>query len=358
MVTSILDVAGLHTTNRAVGASLKQAWREAESMVAQKIKRTSEGLQETEPDAPLSGPAQDAITDAFKLKYDMDLFTWQIPCDALIGRIKREFDRSAPTFFPLGKVKSVRHTTREHETKKQKLSEDISISFHEEVYVGHTNKLRVAMLQLEVLINGWGIAGCYSLPGETKMVCHWNAAVRYHRALKDKCEALLDIHPEAKVVAYFLACEESFRGHALEMARRRESPISWGEAIAASLKEFGPTVWGEMNAILGSNRDPASGVTGSALAADAILAQPKAARKDQLQQMMERGKISTGTHTAKGLKVCKAYNDQRNCPTPCKRGEVHACDALLANSKLCEKKHPRHQHEPAKHGKTQLRPNN
>ena len=142
------------------------------------------------------------------------------------------------------------------------------------------------------------------------------------------------------------------------MARRKESPTTWGEAIAASLKEFGPTVWGDMKAVLGSNRDQTSSASGSALAADAILAQPKAARKDQNQQVVERGKVSTGTHTAKGLKVCKAYNDQRNCPNPCKRGEVHACDALLANSNLCEKKHPRHQHDPAKHGKTQLRPNN
>ena len=68
------------------------------------------------------------------------------------------------------------------------------------------------MLRLEVLANTWGKAGCYQAIGRQCIMCHWQEAVKYYRALRDRTEPLLETYSEDSVVEYLLSVEETFAG--------------------------------------------------------------------------------------------------------------------------------------------------
>ena len=44
-----------------------------------------------------------------------------------------------------------------------------------------------------------------------------------------------------------------------------------------------------------------------------------------------------------GQDMCKKYNDQRGCKSPCPDKKKHCCDVLMGNSTVCGKAHPRTQ---------------
>ena len=196
-----------------------------------------------------------------------------------------------------------------------------------------------------ILRLGWALAGCFSPQSGQSLMCELQDAQRYHRFIKDRTESLLDSYTEPSVTSYVIAVEECFRGHALDMTRRRDNPTKWGEALTQVLLQF-PIAWSDnMNILVPKASQTHVQGMGSMASSSAA-------------NMANRGKVATCTHTGKGKPFCKSWNDSRGCRDPCKQGKVHACDLQLQGSgKACEKKHTRAQHDPTRDGMPSTRPN-
>ena len=53
------------------------------------------------------------------------------------------------------------------------------------------------------------------------------------------------------------------------------------------------------------------------------------------------GMPKTGHKTAAGKRVCKTWQDERDCQEPCPDKNVHGCDVLVADNVVCGKHHKR-----------------
>ena len=85
-------------------ALLKQAWKEADATVTRGIKRMAEGLADTILDEALPDTTQTLINQNFVARYAWNLEFKLRPCDTLLGRIRREFEKGIPTMYQIVKV--------------------------------------------------------------------------------------------------------------------------------------------------------------------------------------------------------------------------------------------------------------
>ena len=332
---------------------MKQAWKEADAQVTKHLKRQAEGLPSEAIDEPLSDTVRTQVNDTFYAKYSFDLDTYLRPADTLLGRVRREFEKQTPSFLPLAKIRSIHTQTRTEDPKKHKAGEGITLVIENEFQTQRPSmKYRAVLLRLEVLANTWGMAGCYVVIGRTALMCHWQEAVKYYRTLRDRTEPLLDVYSEESVVEYLISVEESFRGHVLDLVRRRENPMNWGEALTTVLEKH-TVVWTDASHILSAGRG------GGAARMQAAGSPRGQAASSSVGQVSDRvGKLCTCTDNNKKQRICKAFNDSRGCPKPCKKGGVHCCDIELESGGCCGQSHPRLSHDPAKHGRPKFRPNN
>ena len=345
---TFIKASNLYANDRKVLAAMKMVWREADSLVQRTLKRSAEGVQEAPIDEPLNESVQKALDQAFTTRYHFDLPNYLRPSDTLLGRLKREFDRGLPTFIPLNKVKSAFTATRSAEVKRHRAGEMTIMIDAEQAEGKPSTRYRDVILRLEVLVNGWSLAGCYALQGQQQIMCEWALAVGYYRTLRNRTEVLLDGSAESAVTDYLVACEEAFRGHALDAVRRKDKPLSWGEALREVMDRY-PIVWADHMGLLQKG--------GGAQSSGSHPPPPKPPPSSPGGN--PRGtKLATKTHNAAGKLLCKPFNDSRTCTTPCKKGNVHGCDVELEKGgRACEQKHPRSMRDPAKHGQPACRPN-
>ena len=143
-------------------------------------------------------------------------------CDTLLGRVKREFDRTAPSMFSASRVRTVAQSQRSAELKRTRVSESVQMMFENEVAIlddGDEDRLAKRLFQYEVLSNTWGVAGCFDVTEQvgresiTSKYCHWQEAVEYFQMLHTKTAHLLDRYSEASVVMYLVKTEEEMRYH-------------------------------------------------------------------------------------------------------------------------------------------------
>ena len=139
-----------------------------------------------------------------------------------------------------------------------------------------------------------------------------------------------------------ISVEESFRGHVLDLVRSRDDALNWGDALKLVLDKFA-VHWSDASHILAAGR--ASMVRAPMVSASVV---PVSDRS---------GKVCPCTENAASKRICKAYNDARGCPKPCKKGGVHCCDIELATGACCGMSHPRNTHEAGKHGMPKYRSN-
>ena len=315
------------------------------------LKRTV-GLPSGGIDEPLSDTVRTQVNDTFYAKYSFDLETHLRPADNLLGRVRREFEKQTPSFLPLAKVRSIHTQTRTEEPKKHKAGDGIPLVIESEFHSQRPSmRYRAVMLRLEVLANTWGMAGCYQVVGRQGIMCHWQEAVKYYRTLRDRTEPLLDTYSEDSVVEYLLSVEETFRGHVLDMVRRRDNPMNRGEALTLTLEKY-TVVWSDSSHILSAGRGGAARVQ----AAGSPKGQASSASVGQVSDRV--CKLCTCTDNNKKQRICKAFNDSRGCPKPCKKGAVHCCDIELESGGCCGQSHPRLSDDPSKHGRPKYRPNN
>ena len=120
-VDDAADAAAKRKFN-SVTAKVEQAWREDMAQVERHVKRTVDGLPSEPMDEPLGDTAKEMLNNTFFAMDAFDLETYLRPSDQLLGRVRREFEKQTPQFYPLSKVRSVHTQTRTEEPKKHKAS--------------------------------------------------------------------------------------------------------------------------------------------------------------------------------------------------------------------------------------------
>ena len=341
----------------ALGAT-KQAWREAEAQVARGIKRSAEGLAEEGQDDPLPDQTQKRIDRQFSDFYQWDLEPRYKGCDSLLGRVRREMERGAPTLFSATRVRSLADTSRQHESKKHRVSDYLQLEIDGEAPLDSEftdkDRLRFVLGRYDILANTWATAGCMDVTGTTSKQCHWQEACRYVQHLRDRVAHLPDKFTESSVVAYLLRVEELLRGHAIEKVRARVGSMRWGEALVHVIKEH-TYLWQDHKEMLRRG----GGGGGPEPRATRLASPPKSMKPSPTVRLTPRDaevtnkNCATCKQTKDGADFCKAYNDKRGCAKGrCPQGKVHACDVRLAKSgQACgSRSHNRESHDAQQHG--------
>ena len=182
--TLLLDnVAGFENSNLAL-ASISQATDEAVANVEAQTKRTAAGLKPEGQDEPLMIAIQDQLAAQFRSKDSWELEPKYQPSAAMIGRIRREFERRSPTIYNLIKVRTVYTSNTGFDPKSRKLSEGITVVFEDDPEVtsvgGQITRLCHIIDKLEVLALAWAITGNYDVPFEGKQTTFCSGAEAHH----------------------------------------------------------------------------------------------------------------------------------------------------------------------------------
>lgn len=220
-------------------------------------------------------------------------------CDALFGRIVREFEAGQPSMFAVLRTRSLAISQRSQPVKKHRVTETLQINVSqvddENVCLEESGKLRTYFACFRILGLGWAVAGCFDVPYEGKQVkfCHWQHVCAYISHLETKAWAALDKAPEEIVLNYILETEEKIRAIAIE--RCRSDAMPWGRALLHAWKEEAE-LWADAKDKLVTNRpgskyDLKTGSTPSAL----------------------KVKPATANHLPSGVELCKRWNDARGC---------------------------------------------
>ena len=373
MQSLVLDKVPSHKTSVQALASLLQTHDEATSIVTEMTKRTSAGLDPSSMDEPLLHAVQQALEAKFVQKYSWQLEPKYQPSNSVLGRIKREFDKNAPTIFNVCRVKTVFTSNKIQEPKRRRVGTGITLTFEEDLDDEDPQalKYRQIMHKYNVLALAWAIAGNFEVTYEGSKCdfASWQQTHRYVRTLREKTELLMDHHSEESVVRYLLSVEEQIRGFAVEYCRRTPS-VPFGAALDMALKE-NRELWQDFKYLLSGNKAsssirsvdtedlpvesplqaPATSVQDNAPPKKTPSSPGKEGSKATSQQPSLQG-LATATHTSGGSQICKSWNDSRGCPKPCASGKAHVCDiVLLKTGAVCGRSdHNRRGHNPLQHG--------
>jgi hypothetical protein len=100
--------------------------------VARGLKRSSEGIADESLDEPLHHDVQKSLEREFTKYYKFGLKAANMGCDTLLGRFSREFNRGTLTVFPLHRVRSLAHVSKDQPKKKRRLGPDVVMEFEQE----------------------------------------------------------------------------------------------------------------------------------------------------------------------------------------------------------------------------------
>ena len=160
--TLVLDKVQSHKTSVLAMAALLQASDEAAALTVATVKRGVEGVNPETVDEPLLTVVQEQLEKAFCARYAWELEPRYQPANNMLGRIRREFDRRAPTVYSALKTKSVYSANRSVDPKKRKLGEGLTVIFDDdsEQYAdgSTTTRLRHVFGKFELLSTAWPFA--------------------------------------------------------------------------------------------------------------------------------------------------------------------------------------------------------
>ena len=354
------------SSDLSVIARTKQAWREAEAITQKSLKRSAEGISTEEQDEPLQPEVHDNVITLAADYYRVESFDARmLGCDALVGRIRREFEKSLPTMFPLARVRSLAISQKPVSAKKTRIGEGAFLETGEipESDIGSTRKW---LRSLEVLTTTWFVAGCYDVQweGRTIKFCTQDVAVKYFREFSFLTDELLVEFFDSSVVDYCASVDEALRIRCLEYVRAKEEnptkgKMPWGPSVTKVLSESSRT-WNDKRSLLrtlpsaqSASKQPPPPAAGQADAQRPQ--QPRSSGQPQKAPSTSAGPQRKNWTTAKvgtkGIEVCKKYNDRRGCKaSKCKYS--HECDVVLARggSNCGSSSHNREGHDPDRHG--------
>jgi len=168
MQSLVLDKVPSHKISVQALASLLQTHDEATSIVTEMTKRTSAGLDPSSMDEPLLHAVQQALEAKLTQKYSWQLEPKYQPSNSVLGRIKREFDKNAPTIFNVCRVKTVFTSNKIQEPKRRRVGTGITLTFEEDLDDEDPQalKYRQIMHKYNVLALAWAIAGNFEVTYE------------------------------------------------------------------------------------------------------------------------------------------------------------------------------------------------
>jgi hypothetical protein len=357
----LLDLTPAKDSRPAL-ASLRQSWREAEALVARGVKRGAEGLPDEASDDPLPQAVQDALEQAFSKKYSWQLEPRWSPCDSLLGRIKREFERQSVTLFAVARVRSLTTTSKSGEAKRTRLSDKIYLAEEDDAVTLDNplgeDTLRHRLYQLQIMANAWSIVGCREITvaaGSPTIYCHWQDACKYVQEMRDRTEHLCGSFDESSIVSYFTRCEETIRAAAIELHRKdKKADLPWGPTVIEAMRTKN-YIWSETKDLLRRRSSSSSG--GQAQRGMApppgelgLRSVPKAS---SAPPPTAKAKPGTAKTLPDGKIICKKFNDARGCTSTCPSGHSHVCDILISTTngaRACGARHSRRKHDAVKDG--------
>ena len=290
-------------------AKLKQAWREAEAQTERAITRSASGLDLENIDDPLPDPVFKEVKLAFVKHYSWgDMDSRRVGSDSYHGRCRREFERRLPSMFPVLRVRSLAHSSREAPPKRVRLNDDtyLDTRLNDPENAAGPPCLMTWFSGLDVMTNTWGIVGCFEsmYMGQKCMYCHWKDSSEYFWTFQHKALELRMLHPEVKVFKYLSAVEESFRAKAIEYARGTVE-VPWGMSLLFAIKNHA-SIWTEKDDILG--------------------------KKNNAQGDNRSAGQSSGSALVPAF--CSGFNSQNGCmDSGCTA--KHACSFRKPNGKTC-----------------------
>ena len=384
---SIFDQIAEVKNDRCALSALKQAWREAESVVARGVKRQAEGIPDEAVDDPLPDPMRDNLIKTFTMHYKWDLEPHRRGSESLLGRLKREADAYKPPLLPISRVKSLAHSNRSADSKRHRLTDFLQLEFESghAGYAESSDKLRDILNTYEILANTWALTGCFQVTvrGKKVMYAHWQLTTKYVRKLRERTEALVDRFLEPSVIAYLQVTEEAIRGYAIEATRAQDvdEKLPWGMALMEAMSNHS-YLWMDNRELLlprrsgggdhggggsgGGNSKQGGGGGKPGGGGGKQMDKPRTTLTPPAKPFQGGGdskgggkggsSFSTCTHTQGGGKICKLFNDKRGCghkgTEKCSRGDLHGCDVRLASTgQACaSKSHNRVSHDSSRHG--------
>jgi hypothetical protein len=217
-----------HKDNIGELSKVKQAWREAESIVSRQLKRSADGIAEEVMDEPLPQEVQEDLVNAFKTFYKFDIVLKRMGCDSLLGRIKREFDKGQLTIFPLSRVRSLAHVAKDNGAKRERVGNVIMEFLESGDMIAPMDQQKIFSLfqQLDILAMTWAVAGSHEVTVNNAQVkyIHWQDAVEYVQNIKERAIVYLTTsHDEDSVCQIVTQVDAVFRGKAIEDIRTKRS---------------------------------------------------------------------------------------------------------------------------------------
>ena len=362
-------------------AILRFAWRKAAAMIDGMLSRTQQGLRDTAPDEPLRPEQIDNIVATFLSFYNLlKIVPSRFGSDALITRVRKEFESNSVTISEIEKVKTLaeaRGSSASYRTLMGGLRLEIGNTEDTPAEQrGHMSMLKFQEL-FRILMTVWAACGCYEVVcGSSKVIyCHMSDANDYMYTFLDQAYALLVDYLESSVYEYIRTVELAIRAKAIELSRG-PSNVAWGSAIMRAISLMGH-IWQQKFSLL-VLRDPRRLLRNQPNSASASSFQPEQLQlpppprvpnvPPSKQRKGEKGsskgsgtktevsKWQTSSKTRDGQQICQAFNDKRVCKNSnCNLG-VHKCDVRLQSGGVtCGADHRRINHDPVKHGQPTMR---
>ena len=308
----------------------------------------------------------------------------QVANDVKLNKFKLEADRRQPTLCPFLSIRTLAEGRRGSGPKKRKFG-DASVVFAEDEHEEVHDSGRFALSEFEkwcaagsVVANTWALTGqnTVSFGGKQVKWCTWQEACEYIERSQFEAKALIRQFGEECVMASFIAIGEEIRVEAISLVRGNDSVmVSQGSSgsISSDGLPRGMALmeafrahrhrWMDERTLLSSQlmssravlpRSAAGGPPQHSAAAMPVKQELGTQRTVQATSAVSKGgkSWSTAKQTKDGKEICKAFNDQRTCSSPCAQGKTHVCDIVLDKTKqACGKAHTRLQHNESSDGK-------
>ena len=206
--------------------------------------------------------------------------------------------------------------------------------------------------QGRLLGNGWAVAGNFEVDftpegaGSVRKVLfrHWMDSDYYWGVWEERAWKLCETFPDDVVLQVLSPLEENVRTQAIELVRRKRSPVPWGVAIRMGLLLL-QEAWTDAKADLyrdGSRKKRARNGT-----------PPRdRAPRDSAPREPQKTNPKQSTKDADGVRVCPLFNSRKGCRKGAGCTDRHACDVMLASTrKACgNTSHKRSGHNAQSHG--------
>ncbi|CAE7488397.1 unnamed protein product [Symbiodinium sp. CCMP2592] len=264
----------------------RAAWRSARTLLlrAEHKKQAGEAVEELE--CALEPSTQETLLQQFHATYKIEIDVHYMPCDPLLGRLYREFQRLTPTVISVFKIKSLYWAAKPHQDRTIVLGDQVKLQLDRDEAVPVRSVMEYYR-GLRILANGYAIVGQHrapskQMPGTEVVFAPLSDNLRYADSVL-RIASSCDL-PAGSLLEWVRARDEQTRARMIELIR-----TGWaqGEALCKSWSEHELT-W--MSASTGTSKRPlhedVPGARGSP----------------------DRKKIKTAK-----LELCKRWNDNRGC---------------------------------------------